>query len=323
MEQILTGFSAMALMACLFVVLYLLVGIEEKSPRKTWIIVLILAVFLRIGKSFFYFLFPNISSYGVASGFVGYAFIGPLLLFYFQTPGKRSWLPHIIFPVIGALGIILYPTYARPFYALCSVSFAFYLVLIFYYKKTKDLRINAWDQRLLATLAGLSLVFIVQIFLPTLQLYVIGTGAASLLISIWFVYLLKNPLELKSQVKEKKTRLDESQIQKVKQVLLREKYYRNSDVTLQSFSSKLEIPTYLISAIVKQEFSRSFPKTINYLRVEEIKSTLQKPESVHLKVELLGYDVGFSSPSSFYAAFKKETGESPRMYQKNNSLVQE
>lgn len=317
MDLILTGFSGMALMACLFAILYLLVGIEEKSDKKVWLVLLIVAVWLRIGKSFFYFLLPHISDYGVALGFLGYASMGPLLLFYFRTPKRSQWLPHFIFPLAGTLSIIFYREYAIYWYASCSLSFVAYFSYLIYCQKQQGLAFTSWDNQLLATIISISVIFLSQLFLPTLSLYVAGTGAASLVISIWFVLLLKNPKRLKVEVKPKGYQLDQTQIQTIKRALLEEKFYRNPELTLQGFARQIEIPSYLISAIVKQEFGRSFPKTINHLRIEEVKDTLQEPSSLQLKVEALGYDVGFSSPSSFYAAFKKETGQSPRLYQKN------
>ena len=52
---------------------------------------------------------------------------------------------------------------------------------------------------------------------------------------------------------------------------------------------------------------------MNELRVKEVKQKLAGGSDV--KIEGLAYDVGFNTPSAFYAAFKKETSLSPREYQ--------
>ena len=92
-------------------------------------------------------------------------------------------------------------------------------------------------------------------------------------------------------------------------------------MNLQQFSLQMDIPSYLVTRSVKQLYDRTFPQTLNHLRVEEVKQMLLDPKKEHLKIESLAYDVGFASPSAFYAAFKKCTGQTPTAYQKEASLL--
>ena len=81
------------------------------------------------------------------------------------------------------------------------------------------------------------------------------------------------------------------------------------------------MPSYLVTRSVKLLYDRSFPETLNHFRVEEVKQMLLDPKKEHLKIESLAYDVGFASPSAFYAAFKKCTGQTPTAYQKEAQLL--
>ena len=87
-------------------------------------------------------------------------------------------------------------------------------------------------------------------------------------------------------------------------------------MNLQQFSTDYDIPSYLVTRSVKELYGKSFPETLNHFRIEKIKEMLLDPKKEHLKIESLAYEVGYTSPSAFYAAFKKSTGQTPTAYQK-------
>jgi AraC family transcriptional regulator len=49
---------------------------------------------------------------------------------------------------------------------------------------------------------------------------------------------------------------------------------------------------------------------------------LQFPQSVDFSVTEIGFDVGFSETSSFTAAFRKYTGETPTNYRRSLAWAQ-
>jgi len=51
-----------------------------------------------------------------------------------------------------------------------------------------------------------------------------------------------------------------------------------------------------------------------------VKKQLMENNFEHLTIEALGDLAGFSSKSTFFAAFKKETGHSPLEFFKNQNL---
>jgi len=322
MEMILTGFSGMAIMAFVFVICYLRFGMSTSGVKKQLLILLLIAIFLRIGKSFVYYVLTDISDLAVAFGFLGFAMMGPLLYAFFRYSNgtsllaiaRREWV-HLLFPVTGFVCILLESYYAVYPYRLGTLSFALYLTYILWSFRREGKQMTAWDRNLILLNTCISVLFLIQTFVPTKLLYVAGTGIASLLMSVWFTYILMNPLRLRKEVQPKSTQHTPEQARQVVAALREEKGYRQTDLTLSSFAQDLGIPRYLVSAIVKEKFGCSFPKAVNKLRIEEVKGLLQEENSLHLKVESIAYDVGFSSPSNFYTAFKKETGSTPRRFQ--------
>ena len=322
MEMVLTGFSGMALMAFLFVIFYIQFGIEQAGIKKQLLTLFVLAVFLRIAKSFIYYVLTGISDLGVATGFLGYALMGPILFAYFKYNNgtklldlaRREWM-HWIIPIAGFISILFYRGYAVIPYRLGALSFALYLFFTLWRNQKEGTRISRWDRIFIGLSSSIAMIFLIQTFVPTALLYAVGTGMAALLMCLWFGYILINPMRLQKEVSAKPIQATDEQITRVLHALREEKIYRQSDLTLTSFSDQINVPQYLVSAIVKKEFGLTFPKTINKLRIEEVKSLLQQEESRNYKIESLAYDVGFSSPSNFYTAFKRETGFTPRRFQ--------
>jgi AraC-like DNA-binding protein len=90
------------------------------------------------------------------------------------------------------------------------------------------------------------------------------------------------------------------------------KNYTNPNLTLGILTKEFGKSNSEISSIIKEKSSMSFPKYLNYLRVEEAKRLLKKGD--FKTVSEVGYTVGFNSPSNFTRVFKGQEGTSPKKY---------
>ncbi|HWA32672.1 MAG TPA: helix-turn-helix domain-containing protein, partial [Cyclobacteriaceae bacterium] len=98
-----------------------------------------------------------------------------------------------------------------------------------------------------------------------------------------------------------------------------EKLYLNERLRLRDVAAKMNVPDYLLSQIINDVAGRSFTELINLYRVDEVKARLASPSFANLTVEAIGSDSGFSSKASFYAAFKRHTGITPKEYRQKLS----
>ncbi|MFN8209157.1 MAG: AraC family transcriptional regulator [Bacteroidales bacterium] len=89
------------------------------------------------------------------------------------------------------------------------------------------------------------------------------------------------------------------------------KMFIQKDFSLEQFSYFLNKPKQEINSLFKQNLQINFTEYINQIRVKESISMLQSEKFDHYKVDAIGLEAGFSSRSSFYEAFKKETGLTP------------
>jgi AraC-like DNA-binding protein len=80
-------------------------------------------------------------------------------------------------------------------------------------------------------------------------------------------------------------------------------------------AQQLRISTRQLDRILKQLFSMSFSCKLAQTKTELAKDLL---ETTELTAATISDKLGYNSPASFSAAFKKQTGLSPGTYRKNN-----
>ena len=99
---------------------------------------------------------------------------------------------------------------------------------------------------------------------------------------------------------------------KVEIALKIDKLYRNSALGLNDLSYHIEEDRYKVSQVLNEYLQKNFYGLLNHYRIREAKDLLLIEPS--LSVKAIMYEVGFNSKTSFYSAFKKETGLNPNDY---------
>lgn len=136
----------------------------------------------------------------------------------------------------------------------------------------------------------------------------------------FFRYSLSFVQQKAQQQQHKKSYLNnldiEEIIEKLTKLMVNEKLYTEETLTLNSLAQKLEITPHQLSEIINKHLNKNFYELINSYRIEHACQLLQNDKSINI-IDV-AYKVGFNSLSSFYSAFKKTQGISPKIYQKNN-----
>ncbi|WP_254426720.1 helix-turn-helix transcriptional regulator [Rhodanobacter sp. C06] len=79
-------------------------------------------------------------------------------------------------------------------------------------------------------------------------------------------------------------------------------------------------PEYLVSAVINRRFGGTFWDYINRLRVEAARACLADAGDTRSILDI-AYACGFTSKSTFNAAFKRQVGDTPSAYRKARSLT--
>lgn len=106
--------------------------------------------------------------------------------------------------------------------------------------------------------------------------------------------------------------------QKSQMINLLEKYeiYKQPELRITDLASMLNTNRTYASRLINEMFQTNFADLINSYRVKKAIELMQSKEQSTLPTEDIAVMSGFSSESSFYRAFKKETSLSPGDYRK-------
>ena len=116
----------------------------------------------------------------------------------------------------------------------------------------------------------------------------------------------------------KKSKLADNKKEEIKIQLLayfREKApYLNPELSMLLLSEELSIPKHQLTEVLNTIIGKNFFQFVNEYRVEAVKQKLSDSSNDKFSIEVIGYDCGFSSKSSFFSVFKNITGQTPSQF---------
>lgn len=133
--------------------------------------------------------------------------------------------------------------------------------------------------------------------------------------------IITSVINTRSSEKYMRSGIDESVsakiAQKVESAMQAKCLYLNPDLSLKILASEIgEKPNY-VSQALNQILQKSFFDYVNDYRIEHSKTLLTREA---LSVYDIALDSGFNAKSSFYKAFKKNTGLTPKQYASKENL---
>ena len=95
-----------------------------------------------------------------------------------------------------------------------------------------------------------------------------------------------------------------------------ERLYLDPNLSLSNLASRIGASSNHVSQTLNETLGVSFFDYINRWRVEDAKQEILSGEQSVLNIALA---VGFNTSSSFYKAFKNETGKTPRDFRNSSN----
>ena len=142
---------------------------------------------------------------------------------------------------------------------------------------------------------------------------------------VWIVFnALKKPylfqaiestLKL-SKSKKIKANNEESleKLDKLKEFMNENKPYLDPLLSIDSLSNQMNTSSTELSLLINQHLGEHFFNFVNRYRISYAQELLVDPQRKNLTVAEIMYDSGFNSKSSFFTAFKKQTGKTPKQF---------
>ncbi len=334
--QFLFFFSTLGAFNGLVLSLYFAIKARKKIFTNYFLSLLLLVLSIRIIKSVFFYFNPQLANIFIQIGLSACLLIGPFLFLYLKSytaDEKPKWAKHVI-PYIITISILgfFYPyvehrsiwsiwimkiIYAQWFIYILS-SLKYMLPIVQKISRKESLRkIDIW---LLSIYIGVTLIWAAYTFATYIS-YI--TGALSFTFILYVIILLlvfRNSTEgsfFEEKEKYKNKEIDQEMLDIIGQkltIIIEKELYLNPDFTLEEAAKQLKVTKHLLSQYVNEILGKSFSNLIKEYRIEKAKKLLETEKNY--TIESLGYDSGFNSKSTFFTAFKKNTGLTPAEYQK-------
>ena len=154
-----------------------------------------------------------------------------------------------------------------------------------------------------------------------LMAYIMVIGYIGLKQSSVFIQLPIGEINHTASKKYAKSGLDSVTLDQIKTALDEKmkahKHYLDTDLTLSTLASKIDLnPTY-VSQVINQGFGINFYDFVNKYRVDKAKKMLSSSENDHLSFLGIALECGFKSKSTFNKFFKKYAGMTPGEFKGN------
>ena len=102
-----------------------------------------------------------------------------------------------------------------------------------------------------------------------------------------------------------------------KDLMEKEKLYKNPDLTLPELAKKLKLSANTLSQVLNGYCGQTFYNFVNTYRLEEVISMMRDHRNDDKSILKLSIEAGFNSKSTFNNIFKKQTGMTPAEFRKN------
>lgn len=211
-----------------------------------------------------------------------------------------------------------------------ALSITFYLVLSWKYVLPKKSMVNTavlkWIKTILVLFSIVNIIYLILLMLLfiTPQIVSLDQLQSLLVYMIYYpfvgiIYYFTMQFMLKkipwATISIGISEIEEKAIQ-LRLVMKTEKIYLNPELKLKDVEDKTGIPVKTISFVLNNYFEIGFNDFVNSYRIQQAIEKINSGVLVKKTLEGLAYEVGFSSRTTFYRAFKKVTSNLPSDYLK-------
>lgn len=336
-SQLLFLFSVLGGINGVFLALYFFTRRTHRLTN-TMLGTLLIAVGFRTVKSTFYYFNPDLAIEFLQIGLAACLLIGPLTYLYVHShladldnsAADSHWRWHLLLASCIILVAVNFP-YARYenawYYYVCGIHAYWFGYLALAAKKLWQSRDGLRDADgklargnilLLSVYAGSFLLLVAYVTTP-LTSYIVGalsfTFSVHVAILSWIVHHgAKAEVGKKEKYRNRKlTDHDAGELIASLDLVMREQQlYLNPNLSLALLAKKVGKLQTTVSQAINENLGKSFNLYVNEFRIQHARDLLLSESRMNM--ELVAERSGFNSSSTFFAAFKKTTGQTPASY---------
>lgn len=260
--------------------------------------------------------------------------VGPVFYLYSQhiMHADKQWRSqdnaHFLPPIVIATFGYLSPENFNLAYALIFLLGGIYMAtLVWSLYQLRDRRSLFKTEFLLAAsflswaaavvFVGLFSVQAMDFLIPAQMIMLAMAIAAAVHIQLNYPHLLSSLEEIASKLYQHSTLSNvdcEATKQQLEKLMLEQKVYQDAQLSLSTLANMLSLKSHQLSELINTQLGMSFSSYLRQQRVKAAESLLiNEPE---VSVLAIGLDVGFSSQSAFYSAFKEIHAIAPGQFRR-------
>ncbi len=341
-QQMLFFFSAVGAFNGLLLGIYLLFVKKLKYLPDFFLGLLLLMLSSRVVISVCFYFYPDLPRIIAHLGLSALFFTGPALYYYvkssfqqdhFDRKNCQKWLGilTLILGVVGLLYLVFPVTWDHYFgtfiYTVWSV-FIFLTVYQYYILLKKNHK--SPNNFVLPILASNIIIFLTYQLISTgwVQIYCAGGSLVfSFVLYANFLILFNKkyqqlPAKETERYSNKKISGEQADsfVSKLERLMDTEELYKNPNLKLSDLASKMNMSSHQLSQLLNDNLGKSFATCINEYRINEACEKIENGS--YLKIEEIGYEVGFNSKSTFFSTFKKIKNTTPLLYKQSQTLTE-
>ena len=346
-QQILFLFSALGACNGVLLAIYLFINKKHRSVAAVMLGILLLALSIRVGKSVFLYFNPKLAKIYLQIGLTGCFMIGPSVYFFLKSamtkmtkiPAAWKWtwglllgpmlVINFVYPYESNYWlwnkVIVYVIYAQWGAFVLASGYLLRHVLKTFVSNAPAL--TSVEKFCLLVYFGNCLIFLAYqlSWVRWLNvLYITGPICFSFMLYLTVGFILYGTtLENEPTGKPERKKIAEGSAQlwteKLQRAVQENGLYKNPNLKLNDLARQINISGHQLSQLLNDNLGKSFSTFINEYRINEACKLIAS--SRHLTFEAIGYDVGYNSKSTFYAAFRKIKGTTPALYKEQLEKV--
>ncbi|UKB79185.1 helix-turn-helix domain-containing protein [Chryseobacterium sp. MEBOG07] len=341
-QQLLFFFSAVGAFNGFLLGIYLLFIKKLEYLPNFFLGLLLLMLSTRVGISVCIYFYPDLPRIIPHLGLSALFFTGPALYYYvkssfqqdqFDWKNCQKWFG-ILTIILGAVGLLylVFPITWDHYFG--SFIYTAWSVFIFstvykYYTLVKQNHTSP-NQFVLPVLISNVIIFLTYQLISTgwVQIYCAGGSLVfSFVLYANFLILFNKKyqqLPVKEPVRYSNKKISEEQadnfVSRLQRLMSAEELYRNPNLKLSDLASRMNMSAHQLSQLLNDNLDKSFSTYINEYRIGEACEKIENGS--YLKIEEIGYEVGFNSKSTFFSTFKKIKNTTPLLYKQSKTLTE-
>jgi AraC-like DNA-binding protein len=338
-QQMLFFFSAIGAFNGLLLGIYLLFVKKTRNIPDLFLGLILLTLSIRVGISVCIHFYPDWPSIIPNLGFSALFFTGPALYYFIRSSFLKEQFDlentiksfGILISVLCGVGLlypffpIVWDRYFGTFiYGIWTV-FIFLSVYDYYIFSEKNTKPNKY---ILPVLISNIIIFLTYQFISTgwIQVYCAGGSLVFSFVLYANFLVIFNKKHQSAATREESRYINrkisdqqaDNFVSKLERLMNAEELYKNPNLKLIDLALKMNMSAHQLSQLLNDNLGKSFSTYINEYRINEACEKIKNGS--YLKIEEIGYEVGFNSKSTFFSTFKKIKNTTPLLYKQSQTV---